>query len=201
MSVLLTGFDPFGGERINPSWEAVRGFHGQSIGGLAITTLQLPTAFGVASDMLQAEIIRLAPSVCICVGQAGGSAAIALERVAVNLADARIPDNIGQQPKNQSLIQGAPAAYFAPLNLAPLLHALEQAHVPAHISLSAGSFVCNAVFFQLCHLAQTRPQLRGVFVHIPYAPEQVQTRPELAAMPTMQVQQALAILIETAILQ
>lgn len=196
MTILLSGFAPFDGEQINPSWEAVRGFAGRSINGHQVAVTQLPVEFHVARELLAVEIVERAPELVLCVGQAGGRSAISLERVAINLADARIADNAGYQPRNQRLIDAAPTAYFAPLDLPLALQTLHGGGIPAEISLSAGSFVCNDVFFGLCHAQATvAPALRGTFLHIPYAPSQVLHRPGVASMAIEDVRRALELLI------
>lgn len=194
MTILLTGFDPFGGERTNPSWEAVRALRGARVRGSTIAVAQLPTVFGAAERALEAAIARHAPRVVLCVGQAGGRAAVSFERVAVNLIDARIADNAGAQPLDARVVENAPDAYFTGLPVKAMAAAVRAAGIPAEVSLSAGSFVCNAVFFALAHFIATRaPQLRGGFVHIPFAPEQVLERPGAPSMALAQVTQALRI--------
>ena len=178
--VLLTGFDAFGSDRlapqpVNPSWLAVQALHGCYIEGHTVMAAQLPTVFGAAT----AELMRLMdlhqPALVVCVGQAGGRSAVSLERVAVNLVDAHIPDNAGAQPKDQPVVAGAPAAYFSTLPVTAMLKALRAAGLSAELSYSAGPFVCNHVFYGLMHALATQPSLYGVrggFVHVPYVPSQ-----------------------------
>jgi len=196
MPILLTGFAPFDGEHINPSWEAVRGFDGREIAGHRIDVQRLPVEFHTAREHLREALLARRYAAVLCIGQAGGRSSISLERVAINLADARMADNANYQPQMQPLIAGAPNAYFAPCRLESALAALHAASIPAEISLSAGSFVCNDVFFGLCHFHATeQASLRGTFVHIPYAPQQVLQRP-LPSMPIEMVQRAIEVLIE-----
>lgn len=196
-SVLLTGFDPFGGETINPSWEAVRRLQGECIDGCRIETLLLPTEFGRSLPLLL-EALAEEPRVVIAVGQAGGSGALALERVAVNIDDAAIPDNAGYRPVDIPVAAGGPAAYFSTLPLKALRAALRAAGIPAEISHSAGSFVCNHVFYGLMHrLAQRAQPLRTAagFVHVPYLPEQAARIPGAIGMDSDTVARALSIIV------
>ena len=172
--LLLTGFDPFGGSALNPSWLAARALHGQRIAGHTVVAAQLPTAFGTAQARLQALLTEHRPALVLCLGQAGGRAALSIERVAINLVDARIPDNQGQQPVDQPVQSQAPAAYFATVPVKAMLQAVRRCGLPGEVSLSAGSFVCNAVFYELMHQIATGavPGARGGFVHVPWLPEQ-----------------------------
>ncbi len=174
-TVLLTGFDPFGGAAVNPSWLAVQSLHGRRIAGHRVVAAQLPTVFGAAPQHLQALLQAHRPAVVICVGQAGGRAALSLERVAINLNDARIPDNAGAQPIDTPVAPGGPAAYFSTLPIKALLLALQRRGLPAEVSQTAGTFVCNQVFYALMHALATQPALagtRGGFVHVPWLAEQ-----------------------------
>jgi len=191
-TVLLTGFEPFGGERRNPSWDAVRALRGVRIGGAEIVVARLPTAFDEACTRLRKAWQRHRPALTLLVGQAGGRPAISLERVAVNLIDARIPDNTGAQPIDRPVVASGPAAYFAPLPLKAMLQAARARGIPCELSLTAGSFVCNAVFYALCHeLAQSASAARGGFVHVPYAPSQARAMPGMPSMAIETVVEAL----------
>lgn len=197
MDVLLTGFEPFDGELTNPSWDAVCGFSQAQIGPARVHVLQLPVVFSQASQRLLARLRTLRPSLCLCLGQAGGRAMISLEQVAVNFSHARIADNQGQRPQFCAIDPNGPAAYFAPWDLPRALASLERQGIAAELSLSAGSFVCNELFYQLCAYQQReQPSLQGSFVHIPYAPEQVLQRPGLPSLEIAQVHKALVCLIE-----
>jgi pyroglutamyl-peptidase len=207
MTILLTGFEPFGGESRNPSWDAVAGLHGEHIelpdnsaqGQItrhAIHTLQLPTVFQQASAMLRANLAQLRPRLCICVGQAGGRALISLEKFAVNLAHARIADNAGVQPQLEKLDCRGPAAYVPNFRFDTALNALDAAGIDAELSVSAGSFVCNEVFYTLCQVQKRQqPALVGTFVHIPYAPEQTLDKPNQPSMALKDVRDALRVIM------
>jgi pyroglutamyl-peptidase len=173
--IMLTGFDAFGGASLNPSWLAVRTLHGRQIAGHRVVAVQLPTVFGESLHRLQSLLQQHQPTLVICVGQAGGRNAISLERVAINVNDAPLADNVGSQPVDTPVVPGAPAAYFTTLPIKAMLAALQRAGVAAEVSQTAGTFVCNHVFFGLMHaLATQRPlrHTRGGFVHVPYLPEQ-----------------------------
>lgn len=172
MKALVTGFEPFGGEPVNPAIEAVRRLP-KRLGALGIHAAVLPAVFGRALDSLEDAVIASDPDIVLCVGQAGGRAALSLERVAINLDDARIPDNAGQQPIDRPIVPGGPAAYFATLPIKAAAAALREAGLPAIVSNTAGTFVCNHVFYGLMHLAASRGlRLRGGFLHVPYLPSQ-----------------------------
>lgn len=197
-TVLLTGFDPFGGDTINPSWEAVSRLHGETIAGRHVVAEQLPTTFAGAPRALRASLRRHAPELVLCVGQAGGRAALSLERVAINVNDARIPDNAGAQPVDTPIVARGPAAYFTTLPIKAMHADLRAAGIPAEISQTAGTFVCNQVFYVLMHaLAGTR--VRGGFVHIPFLPQQVETLPGVASLDLDTVIAGLRICIGTAL--
>ncbi|PKO76818.1 MAG: pyroglutamyl-peptidase I [Betaproteobacteria bacterium HGW-Betaproteobacteria-15] len=173
--VLLTGFDAFGGDAINPSWLAVRALHGRQIAGHTVVAAQLPTVFGEALRELHGLLVKHQPALVICVGQAGGRSALSLERVAINVDDAPIPDNAGAQPIDAPVAPGAPAAYFSTLPIKAMLAALQREGLPAEVSQTAGTFVCNHVFYGLMHTIAANPELRhtrGGFVHVPWLPEQ-----------------------------
>jgi pyroglutamyl-peptidase len=173
--VLLTGFDAFGGDAVNPSWLAVRALHGRQIAGHTVVVAQLPTVFGEALRALHGLLVKHQPALVICVGQAGGRSALSLERVAINVDDAPIPDNAGAQPIDAPVAPGAPAAYFSTLPIKAMLAALQREGLPAEVSQTAGTFVCNHVFYGLMHTIAANPELRhtrGGFVHVPWLPEQ-----------------------------
>jgi pyroglutamyl-peptidase len=172
-NVLLTGFEPFGGESINPSGEIVRALDGESIAGHRVVGAILPVTFAAALPTLEALFEQHRPALVVALGQAGGRSEISLERVAVNLIDARIADNDGVQPIDDVVIEGAPRAYFSTLPVKAIAQHLRRIGIPAGTSLSAGSFVCNQVFFLIAHLISTRhAQARGGFVHVPWLPQQ-----------------------------
>lgn len=174
-TVLLTGFDAFGGESLNPSWLAAQALHGQRVLGRRILAAQLPTAFGTALPALNLLLKQHRPELVICVGQAGGRAALSLERVAINVNDARIADNAGAQPVDTPVVAGGPAACFSTLPIKAMLRDLQAAGIAAEVSQTAGTFVCNHVFYGLMHFLATSRSLRGTrggFIHVPFLPGQ-----------------------------
>lgn len=180
--VLLTGFDPFGGQLINSSWEAVQVLHRHTILGHRIVAAQLPTVFDQSCDVLSALLRKHHPGLVLCVGQAGGRKAIALEQVAINLNDAPMPDNAGLQPIDTAVIPAGPAAYFTSLPVKSIAKALLSKGIQAELSLSAGTFVCNHVFYNLMHALITQSSLKntcGGFVHVPQLPQQGEPSMEL----------------------
>ncbi len=194
MKILLTGFEPFGGESINPSWEAVRLVRNVPE-GMDIVRLRLPVTFAGARESLRAAAREHRPDVILSVGQAGGREGISLERIAVNLMDARIPDNAGFQPVDEPLYADGPAAYFSSLPLRPLLAALQEAEIPASISNTAGLYVCNAVFYEAARLkAQGKVRMAG-FIHVPYLPGQAAEK-DAPSLPLDRMVRALEIVFE-----
>jgi pyroglutamyl-peptidase len=175
-TVLVTGFDPFGGSPVNPSWDAVHALHGRIIAGHRIVGGEIPTIFGTSLLRLEQLMEEHQPRLVLCTGQAGGRGAISLERVAINVNDARIPDNAGAKPIDVPIVPDGPAAYFSSLPIKAMLQALLDAGVRAEVSQTAGTFVCNQAFYGLMHLlARPRWQgTRGGLVHVPWLPEQGQ---------------------------
>ena len=168
--LLITGFDPFGGECVNPAWEAVK-LLPERVGAFHLHKLQIPTVFGKASAMVLAEAEKLQPDVILCIGQAGGRSAVTPERIAVNIRDARIPDNGGNQPQGEYVVPEGPAAYFATVPVIAMAEAICKTGLPGTVSNSAGAFVCNDTFYALLHrFAGT--ETRVGFIHVPYLPEQ-----------------------------
>jgi pyroglutamyl-peptidase len=192
--ILITGFEPFGGESENPSWEAVRRLEGESVDRHKLVPRMMPCIFGEAIARLEEEIEALDPSIVICVGQAGGRAEISLERVAINLEDARIPDNSGAQPLDHPVIEDGPAAYFTGLPVKAILRDLLAAGIPAALSHTAGTFVCNHIFYGACHVTQKRRRkIRAGFIHIPYSPAQAARNPGSPSLAVPIVAEALRI--------
>lgn len=182
MKIILSGFDPFGGESTNPSWEAVKEVETRDIGAEVIK-LEIPTSFNRALPALRVAMEEHRPEVVLCIGQAGGRAALTPERVAINLDDARIPDNDGLQPEEDRIIPEGENAYFSNLPLKSMVEAIREAGLPAQISNTAGTFVCNHLLYGLMHLIETEfPKCRGGFMHVPYAPEQVAQKPGQPSM-------------------
>jgi pyroglutamyl-peptidase len=199
-TILVTGFAPFGGESLNPSWQAARRLEGRTTAGCVITARELPCAFGVSIAALEQAIAELRPEAVIAVGQAGGRPDLSVERVAVNLDDADKPDNLGEQPVDRPAIAGGPAAYFANLPVKAIVAALREAGLPASLSNSAGGFVCNHLFYGACHLRETRySAMRVGFIHVPYALEQGARHPGAPTMAIATIVEGLKIAIETTI--
>jgi pyroglutamyl-peptidase len=173
--ILLTGFDPFGGQPINPSWLAVQALDALDIDGHRVIAAQLPTEFGRSLHVLDQLLAEHRPALVVCTGQAGGRSAISLERVAINVNDARIPDNAGAQPVDTPVLPEGPAAYFTTLPIKAMLATMLAQGIRADVSQTAGTFVCNQVFYGLMHRLATDPalsQTRGGMVHVPWLPQQ-----------------------------
>ncbi len=197
--ILLTGFAPFDGEAVNPSWEAVLRLAGEDIDGHRVAIVQLPVSFGDTLRLLRQAIAEVRPGLVLCVGQAGGRSRISLERVAINLQDARIPDNAGAQPIDAAVEPDGPAAYFSSLPLKAMLRELTDAGIPAEISHSAGTYVCNHVFYGLMHLLRDEPAMRGGFLHVPYVPEQAVRHPGAPSLALEYVVQAVRVALRAAL--
>ena len=194
MRVLITGFDPFGGERVNASLEAVRRLPAR-IGALEIATAELPTSYSRSLPELEAAIARAKPEIVLCVGQAGDRSALCVERVAVNIQDARTPDNDGAQPVDTPVVAGGPAAYLATLPVRAAVAALRAEELPAELSMSAGTFVCNHVFYGLMRLAAARKlPFRGGFLHVPCLPGQA--APGAPSMPLEDIVRGIVLVLE-----
>ncbi len=177
MKILITGFEPFGGEPLNPSWEAVRRLP-DKVADAEVIKLQIPTVFGRSADVLRDAIVEHDPDVVVSVGQAGGRFAVSPERVAINLDDGRIPDNDGQQPIDTPIREDGPPAYFSSLPVKAMMRAMNEAGVPAVVSNTAGTYVCNHIMYQILYLIDHEfPGKRGGFVHVPYTPQQVVDKP------------------------
>ncbi|USL43528.1 pyroglutamyl-peptidase I [Priestia megaterium] len=198
-TVLLTGFEPFEGESINPSLESVKALDGVVVEDYHIIAKPLPTVFGESIAKLHTYIEEISPSIVICVGQAGGREGITVERIAINVDDARIPDNIGQQPIDRSIIENGPAAYFSTLPIKAAVENLRQAGLPSSVSQTAGTFVCNHVFYGLMNMINNC-SIKGGFVHIPYLPEQAVNHPGKASMSLDLIVQGLLSIVKTTIL-
>lgn len=172
MKALVTGFDAFGGEAVNPSSLAV-GKLKKRIGGIVVHTAQLPTSYAQSAKVLLAAIEKTRPDIVLCVGQAGGRSELCLERVAINVQDARIRDNDGKQPIDRPVVKDGPAAHFTTLPIKACVAEMRKAGLPAAVSNTAGTFVCNHIFYALMDIAAAHPiPMRGGFLHIPYVPEQ-----------------------------
>ena len=173
-TVLLTGFDAFGGDALNPSWLAVQALHDEVVHGHRVVAAQLPTTFADSGPALLKLLRTHQPVLVVCVGLAGGRPALSLERIAININDARIADNACAQPVDAPVVKSGPAAYFSGLPIKAMLKSLMAAGVAAEVSQTAGTFVCNHVFYVLMHALekQQNRNIRGGFVHVPYLPGQ-----------------------------
>lgn len=173
MKILVTGFDPFGGESVNPAYEAVK-LLPDVIGGAEIFKLEIPTVFSLSGQAVEEGIRKYQPDVVICVGQAGGRASISVEKVAINFVDARIPDNNGEQPLDEPLQADGPAAYFATLPVKAMVQHVKEAGLPCYLSFTAGTYVCNSIMYNVLYMCEKRyPGIRAGFIHVPYACGQV----------------------------
>ncbi|ENU0192144.1 pyroglutamyl-peptidase I [Klebsiella oxytoca] len=199
--VLITGFEPFGGEAVNPSWEVVKQLDGAIIAGQPAVARQLPCVFGDALTALNAALDELQPRLILAIGQAGGRVDITVERVAINVDDARIPDNKGLQPIDVPIVADGPAAYFSTLPIKAIVAALRSKGIPASVSQTAGTFVCNHVMYGLLHSLRNSNGVKGGFIHIPYLPEQAAAHPGAASMAVETVRAALETAIAVALQQ
>jgi pyroglutamyl-peptidase len=181
--VLITGFEAFGGQRSNPSESVAQALAGRMLDGLPVVSVTLPCRFGTAVAVLNEALARHRPALVLCLGQAQGRVDLSLERVAINWDDARIPDNAGAQPVDQAVVPLGPAAYFSSLPIKAMVAGLRSRGWPASVSLSAGSFVCNHVFYGLMHALAHRPGVRGGFMHLPLSADQATLAPGLAGWP------------------
>lgn len=183
--LLITGFDPFGGESVNPAWEAVRRLP-DTVGDYRLTRIQIPTRFALAAQTVLAAAEADNPDVILCVGQAGGRSAVTPERIAINLSDARIPDNGGYQPAEQPIDPSGPDGIFATVPVSAMARAIREAGISGQVSLSAGAFVCNDTLYRLLrHYAGT--DTRVGFIHVPFLPEQAKE-----GVPSMTLDQIIA---------
>jgi pyroglutamyl-peptidase len=177
MRILLTAFDPFGGDKVNPALEAVK-LIPQRVAGAEIIKLEVPTVFHKSIEKVASAIRAQRPDAVLCVGQAGGRFDLTPERVAINVDDARIPDNEGNQPIDQPIFNDGAPAYFATLPIKAMVQAIRAVGLPASISNTAGTFVCNHLMYGVLYtLAKEFPGVRGGFIHVPFIPEQVVSRP------------------------
>ena len=196
-TVLLTAFEPFGGQRVNASKLAAEGLDGRVISGHRVVVVILPCVFGEAIAALKRSIRRVKPDLVIASGEAGGRAAITLERVAINVDDARIADNAGACPVDRAIAVGGPVGYWSTLPIKTIVSTLKRHRIPAAVSQTAGTFVCNHVFYGLMQIVARRRGLRAGFVHVPYSPGQASR--EIPTMPTSTTRKALEVVIATSI--
>ena len=193
MKIIVTGFDPFGGETINPSIECVKAL--PEIEGVELIRLELPTVFKESAKRLNEVINDVKADAVLSVGQAGGRLGITMERIAINVDDARIPDNISQQPIDEAIQLDGEAAYFTTLPIKRIVKAIREAGIPAEVSNSAGTFVCNHIMYQALFAATKADKpFKAGFMHIPFIPEQTTYKPSL---PLEESTKAVQIAIET----
>lgn len=194
--ILITGFEPFGGETVNPALEVLRFFEGKLLEGYRVVTRALPTIRFRSIEKLRAAIADEDPALIVALGQAGGRCEIMPERVAINIDDFRIPDNDGNRPTDEPVVAGAPAAYWSTLPIKSMVRAMRDRGIPASVSNTAGTFVCNHIFYGLMHLLSEEGNVRrGGFIHIPYMTEQAA---RLGGKPSMSIE-TIAQGLETAI--
>ncbi len=187
--LLITGFDPFGGASANPSWQAAQAMPDR-VGEYALFKLQLPTVFSQAGEQVLAKAREISPDVILCIGLAGGRSAVTPERIAVNIRDARIPDNAGNQPQGEFVAPQGPAAYFATVPVEAMAQAIRSRGIPAAVSNSAGAFVCNDVMYTILH-SYAGTNTRCGFLHVPNTPDL-----GTPSLPLEQITQALKAAIE-----
>ncbi|MCA1928579.1 pyroglutamyl-peptidase I [Rheinheimera sp.] len=198
-TILLTGFEPFGGEQSNPSWLAAQQLDGYQLDHeVRIVSRQLSCVFEKSQQELKTAIDELKPVLVLALGQAGGRTELCFEKVAINFIDARIADNAGQQPIDKLVVTEGPTAYFTTLPIKAMVNSLKQQGIPAAVSYTAGTYVCNTVFYALMHLLKDKPKVRAGFLHIPYAPEQAVGK-AVASMPVDMVVNALRICLPVAL--
>lgn len=199
MKVVVTGFEPFGGEKINPALEAVKRLDDE-IAGAKIIKVEIPTVFRKSIEKLEEVIQNEKPDITICVGQAGGRFDITIERVAINVDDARIPDNEGNQPIDEPIYSDGLNAYFAKLPIKAMVKELRENKIPASVSNSAGTFVCNHIMYGLLYLIDKKyPDMRGGFIHVPFIPEQVINKKNTPSMSLDIITEGLKLAVKAAV--
>lgn len=200
MKILVTGFDPFGGESINPSWEAVK-LLPDTIAGVQVVKQLLPCVFVKAGKVLDEAITANKPDMILCVGQAGGRTNLCMEKVGLNIMDGRIADNEGYQPIDVTIREDGETAYFTSLPIKAMVADMREAGYPASVSYTAGSYVCNYILYETLYLISKKyPGIKGGFMHIPFAPEQAannKTNP--ASMPISTIAKGLEVAIASAV--
>lgn len=200
MKILVTGFDPFGGESINPAYEAVK-LLPSTIAGAEIIKLEIPTVFTRSVKVVEEAIEKYNPDIILNVGQAGGRTCMSVEKVAINLAEARIPDNDGEQPFDQKLREDGETAYFSTLPVKAMVENMKAHGIPANISYTAGTYVCNSIMYHVLYLLQNNfPGKRGGFIHVPYENSQVLNKNVgMPFMPLTMIAEGLKYAIEAAV--
>ena len=197
MKLLITGFEPFDKELINPSWEAVNSLN-DNIDNIIINKLQLPTVFKKSYIKLFEHIEKIKPDIVICVGQAGGRYDISIERVAINIDDARIEDNEGYKPIDEKIFEDGENAYFSSLPIKAIVQELKKFNIPASVSNTAGTYVCNHIMYALLYyINKNKLNIKGGFIHVPYTTEQIINKPNTPYMDKNTIIKALEICIKT----
>lgn len=197
MKILVSGFDPFGGEKINPAIESVK-LLPDTIQGVEIIKIEIPTVIGKSVRKIEEAIEKYQPDVVLSVGQAGGRPDITVERVAINVDDCRIADNEGNQPIDTQIVENGPAAYFSTLPIKAIVNKMIESGIPASVSNTAGTFICNHVMYGVRHIASTKyPTMRTGFIHIPFLPQQVTDKRNMPSMALETIVKALIIALET----
>ena len=199
MKVLVTGFDPFGGESINPAWEAVKVIKDE-IAGAEIVKMQIPTVVGKSIAKIHDKMVEINPDIVIAVGQAGGRFGVTPERVAINVTDARIPDNEGNQPIDEPIFADGDAAYFSNLPVKAMVQEVKNAGYPTSLSNTAGTYICNHVMYGILYYIQKEfPNVRGGFIHVPFAASQVVNKPNTPSMAIADITAAIEAAIKAAV--
>lgn len=199
MKVLITGFDPFGGEAINPALEAVKKLP-ENIAGAEVIKLEIPTVFRKSLEKIEEAIIKHNPDIVISVGQAGGRFGVTPERVAINMDDARIEDNEKNQPIDLPIFEDGENAYFTNLPIKAMVKAMHENGIPGAVSNSAGTFVCNHVMYGVLYMIDKKyPNMKGGFIHVPYIPAQVVTKANMPAMSIDDIAKGLELCIKAAV--
>lgn len=171
--ILVTAFEPFDGEKINPAWEGAKKLSQEGLKDVVVTTKRVPTVFGAAIEMVVSDMEEIRPDLVVALGQAGGRTGISVERVAINVDDAAIPDNARNQPVDVPIVEDGPAAYFSTLPIKAMVEAIKAAGIPASVSNSAGTFVCNHLMYGILHHIDTRKlPIKAGFIHLPFLPQQ-----------------------------
>lgn len=187
MKIVIAGFGPFGGETVNPAFEAVQRLPDR-LDGASLVRLELPVVFGRATEVLEEAIVQGQPDAVLCIGQAGGRSAISVEKTAINYRDARIADNAGFQPVDTCIYEDGDTAYFATVPVRGMVQAMRDAGIPAYVSYSAGTYVCNDIMYSLLYLIDRKyPGIQGGFIHVPFLQLQALSRP--AGTPFMHINQ------------
>ena len=196
MKILVTGFDPFGGESINPAWEAVK-LISDNIKGAEIVKMQIPTVFKKSVEKIHEKMNEIHPDVVLSIGQAGSRLCVQPERVAINIMDGRIPDNEGFQPIDEPNFADGDVAYFTSLPVKAMVEKMKSAGFPSVVSNTAGTYVCNHVMYGvLYYISKEFPGVKGGFIHVPFIPEQVTTKPNYASMALKDIAKCLELSIE-----